>query len=130
VNGLEAGIVGRDRDVLLPFYVDTLGFEIIDRLEFPDGFLVKLRRDGARVKIFFPTASPSAPAAVDPYWAVAGWRYAALLFDDRDALQFVVTRVGRSDGHVVMAPRQHRPNAEAGLIADPEGNVWELLWEG
>jgi uncharacterized glyoxalase superfamily protein PhnB len=129
VNGLEAGIVGRERDVLLPFYVDILGFEIIDRLEFPDGFLVKLRRDGARVKIFFPTASPSPPPAVDPYWAVAGWRYAALLFDDHDAMHTVVARVDASNGRVVMAPQQHRPGAEAGLVADPEGNVWELLWE-
>ena len=66
MNGLEAGIVGRDRDVLVRFYVDVLGFEILDDLEFPDGFLVKLRRDGARVKIFFPASPPEPSPAVEP----------------------------------------------------------------
>ena len=129
MNALEAGIVGCEREVLLPFYVDILGFEIIDRLEFSDGFLVKLRRDGARVKIFFPATSPSPSPAVDPYWEVAGWRYAALLFDDVDEMRSLVIRVEASDGRMVMPPRQHRPGAEAALVADPEGNVWELLWE-
>jgi uncharacterized glyoxalase superfamily protein PhnB len=129
VNDLEAGIVGRDRGVLIPFYVDVLGFEIVHRLDFPDGHLVKLRRDAARLKIFFPATVPERPGRAEPYWALAGWRYAALLFDDREEMHAVVMRVERSIGRVAMAPQQHRPGAEAGLIADPEGNVWELLWE-
>jgi catechol 2,3-dioxygenase-like lactoylglutathione lyase family enzyme len=129
VNDLEAGIVGRDREVLLPFYVDVLGFEIVHRLDFPDGHLVKLRRDAARLKIFFPVTPPATPGYAEPYWELAGWRYAALLFDDRGEMHDVFARVDHSTGRVVMAPQRHRPGAEAGLVADPEGNVWELLWD-
>jgi uncharacterized glyoxalase superfamily protein PhnB len=128
--GLEAGIVGRDRDLLLAFYVDTLEFEVTDRLDFAgQGHLVKLRREGARLKIFFPERAPTPSPVPNPYWEVAGWRYAALLFDALDEMRAVFARVEASAGRVVMAPTNHRPNAEAGLVADPEGNHWELLWE-
>jgi uncharacterized glyoxalase superfamily protein PhnB len=126
--GLEAGIVGRDHD-LLAFYVDVLEFEVTNRLEFPDGLLVKLRRENARLKIFLPASTPTAPPACDPYWELGGWRYAALCFDDLDAMHAVFARVDASNGRVVMPPRSHRPDAEAALVADPEGNHWELLWE-
>jgi uncharacterized glyoxalase superfamily protein PhnB len=127
---IEAGIVGRDEQALVAFYTEVLQFEVVDRLDFPGlGHLVKLRRGEARFKIFFPEHAPSAAPAVDPYWDVAGWRYAALLVDDLDELRQVCERVTRSSGRVVMEPRTHRPDAQAGLIADPEGNHWELLWE-
>ena len=126
--GLEAGIVGRDQDLLV-FYVNVMEFEVTNRLEFPDGLLVKLRRGDARLKIFFPATTPTQPLACDPYWELGGWRYAALCFDDLDAMHAVFARVEASNGSVVMAPRSHRPDAEAALVADPEGNHWELLWE-
>jgi uncharacterized glyoxalase superfamily protein PhnB len=126
--GLEAGIVGRDHD-LLAFYVDVLEFEVTNRLEFPDGLLVKLRRGDARLKLFFPASAPMTPPTFDPYWELGGWRYAALCFDDLDAMHAVFARVEASNGSVVMPPRNHRPDAEAALVADPEGNHWELLWE-
>jgi len=126
--GLEAGIVGRDRE-LLAFYVDVLEFDVTSEFEFPDGLLVKLRRDDARLKIFFPTQTPTAQPAREPYWELGGWRYAALCFDDLDAMHVVFDRIEASSGSVVMAPTSHRPNAEAALVADPEGNHWELLWE-
>ena len=127
---LEAGIVGRDHDLVVPFYVDVLGFEIIDRLDFGEsGRLVKLRREDARIKIFFPVEQAAVPPLADPYWKLAGWRYAALLFSDHDEMRALFARVRASSGRVVMEPTGHRPGAEAGLVADPEGNVWELLWE-
>ena len=129
-RGLEAGIVGRDDDQLVPFYVDVLGFDVIDRLDFGDsGRLVKLRRGDARIKIFFPVDRPAAPPPAEPYWEIAGWRYAALLFDDLEEMRALFGRVEASTGRVVMPAQGHRPGAEAGLVADPEGNVWELLWE-
>jgi uncharacterized glyoxalase superfamily protein PhnB len=128
VIGLEAGIVGRDRE-LIEFYVDVLDFSVTRRLEFTDGLLVKLRRDDARVKIFFPARTPTAQPASEPYWELGGWRYAALCFDDLDAMHALFARIEASKGSVVMAPTSHRPGAEAALVADPEGNHWELLWE-
>jgi uncharacterized glyoxalase superfamily protein PhnB len=130
MTAIEPGIVGRDEQALVAFYTEVLQFEVVDRLVFPGlGHLVKLRRGGARFKIFLPEHTPSAALAADPYWEVAGWRYAALLLDDVDELRQVFERVARSSGRVVMEPRTHRPDAQAGLIADPEGNHWELLWE-
>ena len=91
--GLEAGIVGRDPNQLLSFYVDVLEFEVTNRLEFSDGLLVKLRQGDARLKIFFPVSTATPPPACDRYWELGGWRYAALCFDDLDAMHAMFSRV-------------------------------------
>lgn len=129
MRSIEAGIVGRDHDGLVAFYTDVLEFEVVDRLEFDEGVLVKLRRGDGRFKIFFPRSGSLPPAVTDPYWAQSGWRYAALVFDDRDDMHRTFARIEASGGRVVMAPRSHRPGAEAALVADPEDNHWELLWD-
>ena len=126
---LEAGIVGRDESTLCGFYTRVLGFAPVARLEFPAGIVCKLHRGAARLKIFFPRDAIDAPVAHEPWHRPGGWRYAALLLDriaDVDALTGAVAAAG---GRVLMPPTDHRAHARMAMIADPEGNVWELLAE-
>jgi catechol 2,3-dioxygenase-like lactoylglutathione lyase family enzyme len=127
---LDAGIVGRDRDVLVAFYTGPMGFALAEELRV-DGFgtVLKLRRDDARLKLFFPISTVDAPIDADPWYRPGGWRYAALTVDARDDLHALADAVADAGGRVVLAPTVHRPGAETAVIADPEGNHWELLWE-
>ena len=128
---LEAGIVGHDRDALVAFYTDVLGFTLTQELAFDTiGLVLKLRRDGARLKLFFPVGDVDAPTAVEPWFRPGGWRYAALYLGARPDLEGIIAATESGGGRVVLAPTAHRVDAVTALIADPEGNHWELLWEG
>ncbi len=130
VVGVEAGIVGRDEAMLVGFYSEGLGFEVVGRFEFPVGVVCRLRRGAARLKIFVPTAPVDDVAdRAAPWFQLGGWRYCALLLDaleDVDALAAAMVAAG---GHEILAPSNHRPGARMAMIADPEGNAWELLAE-
>lgn len=124
-RSLEAGIVTTDGAGLAAFYVEGLGFTIDRFLEFPQGTVRRLSNGAARLKIFEP-AEPVAGGAPEPWNAVAGFRYAALHVDDAAAVVATATREGAT---VLTEVTRHRPGAAFALIADPEGNVWELLEE-
>jgi catechol 2,3-dioxygenase-like lactoylglutathione lyase family enzyme len=89
----------------------------------------KLRRGGARIKLFSPQPAATERIASEPWYACAGWRYAALYVESADALRDVVAAVDASGGSVLVAPSSHRADAVVAVVRDPEGNVWELLWE-
>jgi len=123
---LEAGIVSADAQRLAEFYRDGLGFSIERVLEFPQGSVHRLRRDEARLKIHQPVGGAEARPPAEPWSRFSGHCYAALHVDDAAA---EVERAVRSGASVLVAVSSHRPGAWFGLIADPEGNVWEILQE-
>lgn len=126
VLGLEAGLVTADGAALAAFYVDGFGFTVERVLEFPQGTVRRLQNGGAQLKIFEPSDRPE---ALDnrPWNGAAGFRYAALHVDDAAA---VVASARDAGGTVLTGVTSHRPDACFALIADPEGNVWEILAEG
>src|SRR5262245_59356684 len=130
MSELEAGIVGGDPERLAQFYELAFGFERRERLEFDGvGLVLKLRRGGARIKIFGPQPPASERVDTDPWYACAGWRYAALYLESSEVLHEIVGAVEPSGGGVLIAPSSHRADAVVAVVRDPEGNVWELLWE-
>jgi len=130
MSELEAGIVGRDRDVLTTFYERVFGFELHDRLEFEAmGLVLKLRRGMVRIKLFFPAPAATDRVVAEPWYACSGWWYVALSCDTEAELRGIVDAVAEPGGRVVLAPASHRPGAVVAVVCDPEGNVWELLWE-
>jgi uncharacterized glyoxalase superfamily protein PhnB len=124
---LEAGLVGRDEQRLYAFYTRVLGFELVDRLEFGAGTVCKLRRDAARLKIFFPAEAVDPVATTEPWFGPGGWRYAALNLERLEEVDELVAAVEAADGRVLIAPASHRPGARMAMVCDPEGNAWELL---
>jgi uncharacterized glyoxalase superfamily protein PhnB len=124
---LEAGLVGRDERTLCDFYTGALGFALVDRLEFGVGTVCKLRRGAARLKIFFPREAVDPVQSVVPWFRPGGWRYAALDVERLSDVDELVAAAMRAHGRVLMAPTDHRDRARMAMIADPEGNAWEVL---
>ena len=126
---LEAGIVGRDEGTLCSFYTIVMGFVLVDRLEFEVGVVCKLQRDAARLKLFFPNETVDPAEHAEPWFRPGGWRYAALDLEQLADVDVLATAVVAANGRVLLAPTNHRAGARMAMIADPEGNVWELLAE-
>ncbi len=123
---LEAGIVALDGAALASFYAQALAFVQEELLEFPQGTVHRLCRGSARLKIFQPTEGATDPGSLDPWHRDRGFAYAALHVDDAE--QTVEAAV--AGGAAVLTPvTAHRPGARYALLADPEGNVWEILEE-
>ena len=125
-TSLSAGIVTDDVDELIAFYTAGLGFAVESTSQFPQGTVVRLRRDEARCKLYAPANGATRPSRPDPWFRDAGFAYAALHVDDVDA---VATRAADAGASVLTPPTSHRPGARFALITDPQGNVWELLSE-
>lgn len=126
---LEAGIVGRDPEVLERFYTDAMGFTVVHRLQFDElGTVLRLARDGAAFKCYFPAgATVDPPDTEGPWYRAGGFRYAALNLDSADAVDALADAMVAGGGAVLIPPREHRPGARMALVVDPEGNPWELL---
>lgn len=131
MDRIEAGLVARDLPALEAFYTDAFGFTVVDRLSVPEfGSIVRLRRDDALLKLYAPTGplDPPAPGPVDGSWyRPGGWRYVALRLAGPGVVTALADAALRAGGRVVLEPRSHRPGASVAVVADPEGNVWELL---
>lgn len=126
MTALEAGIVSADAVRLAAFYCDGLGFSIERVLEFPQGSVHRLRRDEARLKIHQPIGGAEDRPHVEPWFRFSGHCYAALHVDDAAG---EVERAVRAGAALLVPVTNHRPGAWFALIADPEGNVWEVLQE-
>ncbi|MCU1391374.1 MAG: Glyoxalase/bleomycin resistance protein/dioxygenase [Ilumatobacteraceae bacterium] len=123
---LEVGIVSDDAAGLAAFYRDGFGFTVERVLQFPQGTVHRLRRDDACCKIYQPAEGAADRPAAEPWHANAGICYAALHVDDASA---EVARAVRAGGSVLVPLSNHRPGAWFALVADPDGNVWEVLQE-
>jgi catechol 2,3-dioxygenase-like lactoylglutathione lyase family enzyme len=130
VTELVAGIVGRDLDALVAFYTGVMRFDFEQRREFPAfGTVISLRRDAARLKLFFPHQPVDAAVAVEPWFRPGGWRYAALHLESPAAVDGLAAAVAGGGGRVQLAPSEHRPGARMAVVMDPEQNAWELLYD-
>lgn len=110
----------------MQFYCEALGFSVDRELSFSEGEVYRLVRDAAQLKLFQPI-DPRQPAPPPAIWHErVGWAYTALHVDD---VAGEVSRVKAHGGTVLTDVTNHRPGAFYALIADPEGNVLELLQE-
>ena len=126
VSGLEAGIVTADAVALAGFYREGLGFEVVAEMTFPQGTVVRLRHGAAALKLYTPAGDTVPRADVPDWWGQRGFSYAALHVTDAEA---VVEAAVVAGARVITPVTAHRPGARFALIADPEGNVWEVLEE-
>jgi predicted enzyme related to lactoylglutathione lyase len=126
MTSLEVGIVSGNSDRLVAFYRQGLGFTVERVLQFPQGTVQRLRRDEARLKIYQPAGGVGPRRRAHPWHQFAGICYAALHVDDPVP---EVARAVAAGASILVPLNSHRPGAWFAMIADPEGNVWELLHE-
>lgn len=126
VTATEVGLVSADAETLVSFYVGAFGFVRAHRLEFAEGVVHRLVADGGRLKVFEPRPAPRARVHPAPWHAESGFAYAALHVTEIAA---VVDRAVGAGADVRVPVTNHRPGAWFALLADPEGNLWEVLEE-
>jgi catechol 2,3-dioxygenase-like lactoylglutathione lyase family enzyme len=126
LTSIEPGIVTNDANALAAFYFEALGFEVIRSLSLPQGEVRRLVRGSARFKIYQPTDLHDAQPQPGAWFQRSGWAYAALHTDDAVREVELVRSAG---GTIITEVTNHRPGAQFALIADPEGNTWEILEE-
>lgn len=75
-------IIGRDRDAMLHFYVDQLGFAIVSEYDRPErrDILINLRQGQLTLELFIKPTAPERPKL--PLPEHAGLRHLAFKVDD------------------------------------------------
>lgn len=123
---LEAGIVSADAQALVDFYVAAFGFSVLKVLDLAPGMVHRLGRGTAGLKVFQPKEPPATPDESVAWNRQTGFAYAAIHVDDAAAALAAALDAGAT---VVLDLSNHRPGACMAMIADPEGNVLEILQE-
>lgn len=124
-GGIDVGIVTRQIDAALTFYVDVLGLELVEQLPIPWGTMHRLRFADSWLKVVDPATPPAGtdgPTGID---AAPGIRYLTFEIDDLEAVWERAVASG--------APVYHdlggfgTKGVVMGMVLDPDGNVVELL---
>ena len=78
-------IIGRDRDAMLHFYVDQLGFAIVSEYDRPErgDILINLRQGQLILELFIKPTAPERPKI--PFPEHAGLRHLAFKVEDVEA---------------------------------------------
>ncbi|MGI9601676.1 MAG: VOC family protein [Acidimicrobiales bacterium] len=126
MTALEAGVVAADAHALADFYTSGMGFTLERVLDLPQGTVLRLVQDDARLKIFQPVEPPEATGPDQAWNTTTGFSYAALHVDDASR---AVDQAVAAGATVVTEVTNHRPGAWFALIEDPDGNIWEILQE-
>lgn len=122
----HVGLSVADLDRAVEFYERAFGFHDDDRFEVPGAKVAMMSHPaGSRIELF---ESPGAPAddRSDPAKALArrGYGHWALWSDDVAALYEELTAAGATG---VWEPKAGRSSKVMAFVADPEGNLIELL---
>lgn len=123
VQTFEIGFVSAT-GALVDFYKDTLGLEELEAREFPMAIVRRLACGQSVLKVMIPKEPPAPVPASGSFWEIAGIRYAALWVDDIAA---TVDRWRAAGGSVIMEPFEVRPGTFTAMVADPDGNVVEVM---
>jgi catechol 2,3-dioxygenase-like lactoylglutathione lyase family enzyme len=122
-RAVDVGIVVRDIDAALRFYVDALGLEPVEQLAIPWGTMHRLRFGDSWIKLVDPTeAPPPGPVGLD---AALGIRYLTFEIDDVEETWQRAVGAGVDVFHP-LGPFGSK-GVVMGMLHDPDGNVVELL---
>ena len=123
---LDAGLVSANAEPLLAFYQAIAGMELLPALTLPNvGIIHKLACGESILRVMVPEKAPAADAT-ESFSAQAGIRYLTLEVTDIAAS---VEAVRAHGGSVTLAPFELRPGRQVAQVADPDGNMVELVQE-
>jgi glyoxylase I family protein len=125
--GIDVGLVVRDIDASLHFYVDVLGLEHVEQLSIPWGTMHRLRFGVSWMKLVVPSGDGPDPAPPGPLGldAAVGIRYLTFEIEDLDETWARVVESGAPVFHD-LGPFGTK-GLHMGMVHDPDGNVVELL---
>ena len=130
----HAGLSVRDLGVAADWYCAAFGYvrELDLRVDPIDLDIVMLihRAHGDRLELLHRTGSTPGPRAADPAEAALSQSFGHVAFDVED-LDASFERVVALGARPVMTPRPSpEPGVRMAYVADPEGNLVELLSRG
>lgn len=121
---VDIGIVTGRIGASLAFYRDLLGFEPVLVVPRETGDIHVLMAGETLLKIWdVPVAAPGTPGAIG---AVTGLRYLSIWVTNQDEL---LTDLEAAGVDVLGEPHEVAAGTVAALVADPDGNVVEVLQE-
>lgn len=120
---VEVGMVSGD-DVLVGFYADVFEMEKLPPMKAGPGVVHRLQGPGVVIKVMIPSDPPAPAQPVEPFYAVAGLRYLTIYDADLDG---VVERALARGGSVRHGPMELGPGVRIVVLADPGGNVIEVV---
>jgi catechol 2,3-dioxygenase-like lactoylglutathione lyase family enzyme len=122
----EIGIIVRDLEATTSFYRDGLGLPHLEDFDGPAGFQRRFAcGDGAILKLMrLPDAPPTHVHPGGIFGGANGVRWITIAVDDIEA---VFRRCEETGGTVPVALHEWSPGNQAGVVEDPEGNVWVEL---
>jgi predicted enzyme related to lactoylglutathione lyase len=121
---LDPGIVTRDPEPLIAFYVNVFGLERLDPLTIPSvGTIHKLAGGESILRIMRPESEPQPGDGPGDWSARAGIRYLTIEVEDARAAAEAVRENG---GAVVLEPFELRPGRFVCQAHDPDGNMIEI----
>jgi catechol 2,3-dioxygenase-like lactoylglutathione lyase family enzyme len=121
---IDLGLVVKDLEAATVFYRDVLGLSEVGDQPMPGGTMRRLQCGTSTIKLISPKRPPAAEAASGGIFAATGYRYWTISVSNLDEVITACTAAGR----VVPVPRtQARPGVSIAMVADPDGNLVELM---
>lgn len=121
-NAIDIGIVVRDIQASLGFYVGVLGLNKIGELPLPFGTMHRLGFGDSFVKLVDPKTVP--PAGTIGLAKELGFRYLTFQVKNIDEVYAACEKAGAP----VEIPKQElMPGVTIAMVRDPDGNVVEFV---
>jgi catechol 2,3-dioxygenase len=126
------GLISRDLDRFVSFYEEVLGFQVSDRMPYPEdspyyeGVWMRCNSDHHVFSVFGMRDTPPAPA--DPRAPRPGMHHVAFEMESFEALR-QAARMVRERGIPLQGQRTGGPGCQLRLYFwDPDDNMVELYW--
>jgi uncharacterized protein len=125
-----------DLDRALAFYRDGLGFptEGLIGTEFagdettPDGTTAVFHLDGGLMLSIYPRSELAKDASLPPTAAKPGEFSIGHAVASRAEVDEVIAQAGAAGAAVTDAPRDRPWGIYSGYFHDPDGHLWEIIW--
>tara|TARA_B100000965_G_C19081336_1_gene536450 strand:+ start:80 stop:487 length:408 start_codon:yes stop_codon:yes gene_type:complete len=124
-NTIDIGIVTTNRELMLNFYGNILGFKKEIEIPFPGlGTVNKLNYGSGYIKILVLENEPSNENPIGDFSTSNGIRYLTINLSNLDE---VINECSKNNINIINAGTSIRPGVMVGLIQDPDGNLIELM---
>lgn len=123
--GIDLGIITRNPEIMLDFYVGTLGLKQEQSIPMPGGGTMhRLLAGNSVIKIVELDPAPAADAVPGGIRKATGYRYWTITVDNMAECLAACEQTGST---IVVPTKTVRPGVQIAIVADPDGNWVELL---
>ncbi len=124
-DSLDVGMVVRNVEAMLHFYREVLGFDLEAESRTPSGAtMYRLRCGTSLIKLLVPQEPPRLGNPEGGLEGASGMRWWTIIVKNLTAIADACEADGREFPMPVTSPK---PGTMAAIVADPDGNLLELI---